>query len=53
MQDIIMKKLLKSSRFSPHLTDRPFALTGHVRSFFYGNESYMILPSKMISGSYL
>ena len=26
--------------------NRPFALRGHVTSFFYENESYMILPSK-------
>ena len=26
--------------------NRPFALRGHVTSFFCENESYMILPSK-------
>ena len=33
--------------------NRPFAIRGHVTSFFDEYESYMILPSKTISGSYL
>ena len=33
--------------------NRPLALRGHVTYSFHANESYMSLPSKTISGSYL